>query len=100
MDPRNLYFNFHLFFKYETIETHTRTFLPLDILAVGSVNIGRHIHLHICIHIYYIPPTYYVLYLKNIIMTYAFDMCFDTWKYTTYMYVFVHSVLCTTYMGI
>ena len=31
------YFNFHLIFKYETIETHARAFLTLNILSIGSV---------------------------------------------------------------
>ena len=37
---RGFFFPFYIlicFLKYETIETHTRAFLPLDILAVGSV---------------------------------------------------------------
>ena len=29
--------NFHLFFKSETIETHARTFLTFNILAIGTV---------------------------------------------------------------
>ena len=35
------FFLFHIFiyfFKYETLETHARAFLPFIILAVGSVN--------------------------------------------------------------
>ena len=27
--------------------------------------------------------------VKNIIMTYAFDMCFDTWKYTRRVCMFL-----------
>ena len=32
-----LVFKFSFFFKYKTIETHARAFLPLNISAVGSV---------------------------------------------------------------
>ena len=34
------YFNFHLFFKYETIKTHARKFLSLIISAVGVDEVG------------------------------------------------------------
>ena len=31
------YFNFHLIFKYETIETHARAFFTLNILFIGTL---------------------------------------------------------------
>ena len=37
---QDFFFRFNIliyFFKYETIETHARVFLPLNISAVGSV---------------------------------------------------------------
>ena len=34
------YLNFIYFFKYKTIETHARTFLTLNILAIGIVQAG------------------------------------------------------------
>ena len=42
MAPR-IFFHFNIlifiyFFKYKTIETHARAFLPLNISAVGSVH--------------------------------------------------------------
>ena len=35
-------FIFIYFFKYKTIETHARAFLPLNISAVGSVFVNQH----------------------------------------------------------
>ena len=40
------YFYFHYLFKYKTIETHAHTFLPLNILAVGSVKALIYIKIH------------------------------------------------------
>ena len=45
MAPR-IFFRFNslffiYFFEYETIETHARAFLPLNILAVGSVKVAK-----------------------------------------------------------
>ena len=42
MAPRIFFFRFNIlifiyFFKFKTIETHARAFLPLNISAVGSV---------------------------------------------------------------
>ena len=36
----HLIFRLQYFFKYKTIETHARAFLPLNISAVGSVSSG------------------------------------------------------------